>query len=97
MRQKGPNKHHILEALSNLGIFAKVQRKKINLAIAEKKQKNSTSANSQAGTSGSNAGQPKVTNRNKRRDRTTQDSSRFGGPFSKPHFPKIPGGMEDVD
>ena len=97
MRQKGPNKHHILEALSNVGTFAKVQRKKINLAAAERRQKNSTTATSQAGTSNSNAGQPKVTNRNKRRDRTTQDSSRFGGPSSKPYFPKIPGGMEDVD
>ena len=91
LRQKGPNKHHILEALSTLGVFTRMQRKKINLAAAERKQRNATAATSQAGSSNSNAGQP-LTNRNK--TRTTQDSSRYS---SRPQFPKIPGGMEDVD
>lgn len=95
MRQKGPGKHHVLEALSNLGSFIKTQRKKINLAIAEKRQKNGTASASQASTSSSNVGQ---TNRNKNNSaRATQGPSRYVAPSFKPSFPKVPGGMEDVD
>jgi hypothetical protein len=92
LRPKGPNKHHILEALSTLGAFTRLYRKKVNLAA---RQRNAAAATSQAGTSNLNAGQPKSTNRNKTRDRTTPDSSRYGATSST--FPKIPGGMEDVD
>lgn len=96
MRQKGPSKHYVLEGLNNLGSFAKMQRKKINL-VAEKKR--NAAGSTQAGGSGSNDSQPKGTNRNKAipaRDRGRQESWHRGGPSKLP-IPKIPGGMEDVD
>jgi hypothetical protein len=65
-----------------------MQRKKINLAV-EKKQKNAAAAAS-ASQAGSSGGQSKTTNRNK-------TNSRHAGPSSKPSFPKVRGGMEDVD
>ena len=94
MKQKGPGKYYVLEGLSNLGSFAKMQRKKINL-VAEKKQRN-VPGSSQASGSGSNELQSKGANRNKSnsvRGRGRQESR----VPSKLPIPKIPGGMEDVD
>ncbi|KIM42733.1 hypothetical protein M413DRAFT_444401 [Hebeloma cylindrosporum] len=85
-----PNKGHVLEALVNLSSFAKMQRKKMNMAQGDQRR---AGGKTQAGNTQSPRSHPSSS--------STGPPPLVGGafPFSLvgTSFPPVPGGMEDVD
>ena len=105
-----PNKTHVVDALSSLATFAKIQRKKIILA-REKKQKSVAAANARAASSNTNQAKPNSkTSGNANAENAPSNSPSqstvpsssvrnfaFGPPLTPVSRRPLPGGMEDVD
>ncbi|KAF9558412.1 hypothetical protein CPC08DRAFT_709643 [Agrocybe pediades] len=99
--QERPSKLYVVDALTNLSAFAKVQRKKLNIARNEQARRAKAKAQAQAASTSTTEGAGTSSSVPDRSSAGTPPPPLI--PLSPPtspviaHFPTVSGGLEDVD